>query len=81
MTAPADHAALRAEVDAARDAEREAFNRYWRVMQHGPAEDHDAALEAWIRAKGEHDALIRAGILITLGPLDDGDPRNGEVQS
>ena len=61
MTAPADHAALRAEVDAARDAEREAFNRMWKAMN--AAEDvWQAAYDAW------RDAAAESAWLMGYGP-------------
>ena len=70
-----DHAALRAEIAAVRDRERDAFHAMWRAMQQGTREEYDAALEAWRALKVETDTLIKAGVLTTLGPL--GDPRDG----
>jgi hypothetical protein len=70
---PVDHAALRAEIDAVRDRNREAFDAMWHAMQDGTRDEYAAALETWRTTNIELDTLIRAGVLITLGPLGDTD--------
>ena len=69
-----DHAALLDEIAAVRARERDAFNAMWRAMREGTREDYNAALDAWRAINVEHAALIRAGVLTTLGPL--GEPRD-----
>lgn len=68
-----DHAALRAEIDTVRDETRNAFNALWDAMRKGTKDEYDAALEDWRRKTERYDTLIKAGVLVTLGPLEDTD--------
>ena len=71
-----DMTALRDEIARARDRRHEAMRR-----ASLPAKDRDMfrdRLHALEIASTEYRTLIHAGILVTLGPLEDND--DGEVQ-
>lgn len=66
--------ALRDEIARVWDVWRAAFDEMWRMNREGTAEEAAAALAAWQATNIELDALIRAGALVTLGPI--GEPRD-----
>lgn len=69
-----DHAALLADIDRAGRDERDAYRRMWDAEHAGNDDAYTQAAADWLAAANERATLIRAGVLVTLGPIGDTTP-------
>jgi hypothetical protein len=67
----ADHDALQAEIHKAREDTHLAFDAMWHAGNTGTNDEFNERLAEWREASVRYDTLIRAGIVLTLGPIGD----------
>lgn len=65
------HCHLRDHITIASDAEENAYRAMQRELTMGTAAGYRAAADEWQRRSAEHAGLIKAGLVITLGPLEE----------